>query len=150
MSGLPIDVSYRDAGADRDTGPNRPNLIGDPQTGSGNGLTAPFFNVTPIGTSGSAFGRPAKGTFGNLGRNALRGPGWWNVDASLFKRFRIKGDSSVEFRVEAQNVFNHINLGNPDSQVGVPGNNNANAGFITGMAANALPRNLQFALRLLF
>ena len=54
MSGLPFNVSYRDSGADRDTGPNRPNLIGDVQLGSGNGLTAPYFNVTPIGASGSA------------------------------------------------------------------------------------------------
>jgi outer membrane receptor protein involved in Fe transport len=152
MSGLPFQggPSYRDANADRDTGPNRPDLIGDPQTGSGDGLTSPYFNVIPIGSPGSAFGRPAKGTFGNLGRNALRGPGWWNVDASLFKRFKIKGESNLELRVEAQNVFNHINLGNPDTEIGVPGNLNPNAGFITGMAANALPRNLQFALRLLF
>jgi outer membrane receptor protein involved in Fe transport len=150
QSGLPFNVSYRDAGADRDTGPNRPNIIGDAATGSGDGLSSPYFNVTPIGSSGSAFGRPAKGTFGNLGRNALRGPGWWNVDASLFKRFRIKGDSNLELRVEAQNVFNHINLGQPDSEIGVPGNNNTHAGFISGMAANALPRNLQFAVRLLF
>jgi len=151
MSGLPLDdVGYRDAGADRDTGPGRPDLIGDPKMGSGDGITSPYFNVTPIGTSGSAFGRPAKGTFGNLARHALRGPGWWNVDASLFKRFRISGERNVELRVEAQNVFNHINRGNPDAEIGVPGNNNTHAGFISGMAANALPRNLQFALRLLF
>jgi len=152
MSGLPFQggPSYRDAGADRDTGPNRPNLIGDPQLGSGDGRTSPYFNVNPIGSPGSAFGRPAKGTFGDLGRNELRGPGWWNVDASLFKRFRLKGDSALEFRIEAQNVFNHVNLGNPDSEIGVPGNNNANAGFITGTAANSLQRNLQFALRLQF
>jgi hypothetical protein len=150
MSGLPFNVSYRDAGADRDTGPNRPNLIGDAQAGSGNGLDSPYFNVTPIGSSGSAFGRPARGTFGDLDRNALRGPGFWNVDASLFKRFRITEQSNLEFRVEAQNVFNHVNLGNPDSEIGVPGNLNANAGRITGTAPNWNPRNLQFAVRFQF
>jgi len=152
QSGLPLQggPSYRDAGADRDTGPNRPNLIGDPKMGSGDGLTSPYFNVIPIGSPGSAFGRPAKGTFGNLGRNELRGPGWWNVNASLFKRFQIKGDARLELRIEAENVFNHINLGNPDAEIGVPGNNNTHAGFISGMAPNAVPRNLQFAARLLF
>jgi hypothetical protein len=149
MSGLPFNVSYRDAGADRDTGPSRPNLVGDAQVGSGDGLTSPYFNVIPIGTSGSAFGRPAKGTFGDLERNALRGPGFWNVDASLFKRFDIKS-VDLEFRIEAQNVFNHVNLGQPDGTVGIPGNDNANAGRITGLAANAQQRNLQFALRLQF
>src|SRR5262249_6687912 len=74
MSGLPFNVSYRDAGSDRDTGPSRPNLIGDPQTGMGDGLSSPYFNVTQIGTSGSAFSRPATGTFANLPRNELRGP----------------------------------------------------------------------------
>jgi len=147
MSGLPFNPGYRDAGQDRDTGPGRPNLIGDPATGSGDGLTTPYFNVIPIGTAGSAFGRPVRGTFGDLGRNELRGPGFWNVDASLFKRFGLGGDRTFDFRVEAQNVFNHVNLGNPNSEIGVPGNLNATAGFITGTAPNHVQRNLQFALR---
>jgi outer membrane receptor protein involved in Fe transport len=150
QSGLPFNVDYRDSGSDRDTGPNRPDMIGDPDVGSGDGLTSPYFNVTPIGTEGSAFGRPAAGTFGNLPRNELRGPGWWNVDASLFKRFGLGSRADLEFRLEVQNLFNHINLNNPDANIGVPGNNNPSAGFITSMAPNALPRNLQFALRLQF
>jgi hypothetical protein len=150
MSGLPFNVSYRDSGADRDTGPGRPDLIGDPAPGSGDGRSSPYFNVIPIGSSGSAFGRPARGTFGNLPRNELYGPGWWNVDASLFKRFSLGGERHLEFRVEAQNVFNHVNLGNPDSNIGVPGNNNPNAGFITSTASNHVMRNLQFALRFQF
>jgi hypothetical protein len=150
QSGLPFNVQYRDAGADRDVGPNRPDLIGDPAPGSGDGRTTPYYNVTPIGSAGSAFGRPARGTFGNLPRNEIRGPGYWNVDASLFKRFRVKGESNLELRIEAQNVFNHVNLGNPDDTIGVPGNLNPNAGFITGTAANAVQRNLQFVLRFEF
>jgi hypothetical protein len=150
QSGLPFEASYRDSGADRDAGPNRPDLIGDEQVGSGDGLSSPYFNVAPIGSAGSAFGRPGAATFGNEPRNDMTGPGWWNVDASLFKRFNLGSRSDLELRIEAQNVFNHINLNNPDSTIGVPGNNNTNAGFITSMAPNALPRNLQFALRLQF
>jgi outer membrane receptor protein involved in Fe transport len=150
MSGLPFNVSYRDSGQDRDVGLNWPNLIGDAQPGSGDGISAPYFNVIPIGTSGSAFSRPARGTFGDLGRNQLHGPGFWNVDASLFKRFRLTGSANLEFRVEAQNVFNKVNLGQPDGEIGVPGNNNANAGKITGTAPNWNPRNVQFALRFEF
>ena len=150
MSGLPFNISYRDAGQDRDTGPNRPDLIGDPAVGSGDGINEPYFNATPIGTSGSAFGRPARGTFGNMGRNELRGPGFWNVDASLFKLIPIRGRSTLELRVEAQNVFNHVNLGNPNSEVGVPGNNNPTAGFITGTAPNHVMRNVQFGARFTF
>ncbi len=148
-SGQPFNVEYRDAGQDRDTGPNRPDLVGDPEMGSGDGRTAPYFNVTPIGTEGSAFARPAVGTFGNLERNAYTGPGWWNVDASLFKRFAF-GRRALELRFEVQNVFNHVNLGNPDGGIGVPGTDNPNAGMITGVANNWVGRNIQFGARLQF
>ena len=42
-------------------------------------------------------------------RNALRGPGFWNVDFILSKRVRF-GTRAVQFRVEAYNLFNHPNL----------------------------------------
>ncbi|PYV29712.1 MAG: hypothetical protein DMG09_29360 [Acidobacteria bacterium] len=148
QSGLPFNVNYRDAGADRDTGgDDRPNLIGDPQTG---GSREKYFNATPIGSSGSAFSRPAKGTFGDLPRNALRGPGYFRVDASLFKRFAITERTNLEFRFESVNFFNHVNLGNPDATIGVPGNDNANAGRISSVAygGNDLMRNVQWALKL--
>jgi len=148
QSGLPYNVTYRDAGADRDVGPNRPNLIGDP---SGPGNRDQWFNTTPIGSPGSAFARPAVGTFGDLPRNDLRGPGYWRMDASLFKRIKFN-DKAVELRIESVNVLNHVNLGNPDSEIGVPGNNNANAGRITSTAFfGADPqRNFQFAVKFIF
>ena len=64
-------------------------------------------------------------------RNSLRGPGYWRVDASVFKHFQLAGTNVLEFRIEVVNLFNHVNLGNPDSEVGVPGNDNTNAGRIT-------------------
>jgi outer membrane receptor protein involved in Fe transport len=148
-SGLPFNVSYRDSGADRDTGPSRPDLIGDPE---GPKTIDQWFNAAAIGSSGSAFARPARGTFGNLPRNELRGPGYWRTDASLFKHFRIGGNRLLEFRAEAVNLFNNVNLGNPDSEVGVPGNPNPNAGRINSTAFfGADPqRNFQFAVKFVF
>jgi hypothetical protein len=149
-SGIPFNVGYRDSGADRDTGPGRPNLIGDPKAGGG--TRDRWFNTTPIGTSGSAFGRPAVGTFGNLERNALRIPYYRRTDASLFKHFRVGGTRDLEVRVEAVNLFNVVNLGYPDSTIGVPGNDNPNAGRISETAFfNADPqRNFQFAVKFQF
>ena len=150
QSGLPFSVNYRDAGADRDTGGNnRPNLTGDPE---GPQTRDQWFNATPIGSSGSAFSRPARGTFGDLARNSLRGPGYWRTDASIFKHVRMTGSRMIELRIEAVNLFNHVNLGNPDSEIGVPGNNNTNAGRINSTAYfNADPqRNFQFAVRFTF
>jgi hypothetical protein len=147
QSGIPYNITYNNAGSDRDTGPNYPNLIGDP---SGPGTKNQWFNATPIGSPGSAFARPAAGTFGNLGRNALIGPGFWQVDASLFKHFRLGGDTRLELRMEVVNLFNHTNLGQPDGNVGVPGNPNTDAGVISSTAAQYQPRQVQFAVRVQF
>jgi hypothetical protein len=149
QSGLPFNVGYRDAGQDRDTGPNRPNLIGDPD---GPKTRDQWFNAAAIGASGSAFGRPARGTFGDLPRNALRGPGYWRTDASLFKDFAFGVSRHLQLRIEVVNLFNNVNLGNPDSEVGVPGNPNTNAGRINSTAYfNADPqRNFQFAAKITF
>jgi len=74
----------------------------------------------------------------------------WNVDASLFKRFHFTDRTNLELRIEATNVFNHVTLGDPDTTVGVPGNDNPNAGRITSVGPNWQPRNLQFGLRFQF
>jgi outer membrane receptor protein involved in Fe transport len=146
-SGLPFNVTYANAGQDRDVGPNRPDLIGD---ASGPQTADQWFNTTPIGSAGSAFGRPAAGTFGNLPRNNLRGPGYWRSDASLFKHFKLGGTNDLEVRIEAVNLFNTVNLGLPDSEIGTPGNPRPNAGRITSTASGDQMRNLQFALRFIF
>jgi hypothetical protein len=153
LSGSPFNVTYRNASVDRDTGANRPDLIGDPAVGEtsrdAQGRLV-WFNATPIGSPGSAFGRPARGTFGNLPRHELRGPGFWQTDLSFFKNFAMGAERRLEVRIESVNVFNHVNLGNPDGEVGVPGNDNPNAGRITGTAGNYVPRNIQFGFRFLF
>jgi len=150
QSGLPFEVSYRDAFLERDVPPDRPDLIGDPYAGGG--TQDRWFNATPIGSPGSAFARPAVATFGNLPRNALTGPGYWRVDASLFKRMALTKKAALELRVDAVNLFNHVNLGLPDGDIGVPGNDNPNAGRISSTAYfNGDPqRNLQFGLRFTF
>jgi hypothetical protein len=150
QSGLPFEVAYRNAFQDRDVPPNRPDLIGDPYTGGG--TRDRWFNATPIGSPGSAFARPAVGTFGDMPRNSLTGPGYWRVDASIFKRIALAKKAALELRLEAVNVFNHVNLGLPDREIGVPGNDNPNAGRISETANfNRDPqRNLQFGVRLSF
>jgi outer membrane receptor protein involved in Fe transport len=150
QGGLPFSVNYKDAGADRDAGGNnRPNLTGNPD---GPHTQEQWFNAAPIGSSGSAFSRPAPGTFGTMKANSLRGPAYWRTDASIFKHFKLMSARVLELRVEAVNLFNNVNLGNPDSEVGVPGNNNTNAGRINSTAYfnNDPQRNLQFALRFTF
>src|SRR4029077_15193912 len=55
----------------------------------------------------AAFAMPAPGTNGNLARNALRGPGMYQLDLTLSKKFLFKETKNVEFRAECYNILNH-------------------------------------------
>jgi hypothetical protein len=88
----------------------------------------------------AAFGPNALGTYGTTGRDILPGPGTANVDAGLVKDFAITERIVTTLRFEAFNVFNRVNLGDPNTS-----QNAANFMRITGAGA---PRILQFALRL--
>jgi hypothetical protein len=91
----------------------------------------------------NAFVLQPAGTFGNVGRNTIIGPGFILVDAALLKNFRFTETKSLQFRFEAFNAPNHPNWGNPDTN-----RNSANFGRITGMRGTM--RELQFGLKLLF
>ena len=72
----------------------------------------------------AAFATPQPGTFGNLGRNALRGPGFWQVDLMASKDFRFAGGrQGLQFRVELFNVTNQLNYQQPAASLpnGAPG-----------------------------
>ena len=66
------------------------------------------------------FPAAAKGTFGS-GRNAFTGPRFFNSDISLFKNFAITERVGAQFRFEAFNVFNHVNLGHPNNCIDCTG-----------------------------
>jgi hypothetical protein len=61
----------------------------------------------------AAFAIPKPGTFGNLGRYALHGPGLSQLDFTLHKRFKIDEKRNVEFRAEIYNILNKANYANP-------------------------------------
>jgi len=93
----------------------------------------------------SAYTIPAPYKYGNAGRNSLRGPNLFTADWSLSKRFTVTERTSVEFRWETFNTFNHTNLANPNGAIdaGV-----GSAGVITGIS-NPM-RQMQFGLRIAF
>ncbi len=118
--------------------------VQDPATPGG---ARRYFNV-------DAFALPTVGTFGNIGRNALRGPGFGALDFSIFKRTPITERLKTEFRVEIFNLFNRANFANP----GTSFNSTSTFGLITntrnGSGAPGLgqgePRNIQLALKLVW
>ena len=90
----------------------------------------------------SAFEAPAPFTFGNSGRNIVVGPGAVTVDLSVARDFRLFSGHRVQFRAEAFNLFNRVNLGLPNSTLG-------SAGFGTIRAAESA-REIQLALKYIF
>jgi hypothetical protein len=59
------------------------------------------------------FTYPQAGTIGTSGRNAFRGPRYFNMDATLSKRFKITESAGATLRLEAYNVFNNASFGTP-------------------------------------
>jgi outer membrane receptor protein involved in Fe transport len=107
-----------------------PNLTGDPE---GPQTVAQWFNP-------AAFTPVPSGTFGNAGRNILRGPGWVTFDLSVQRRLVMGSRANLTFRADVFNVFNRANFGLPVSNISA-----ANVGVISTLAGD--PRVAQLSLR---
>jgi len=140
----------------------RPDLIGDPSI---IGSPTQWFNNTVcdpsattgagVCTSSSVFALPTSpgGTvhFGNLGRNAIVGPGFSNTDVSLIKNVRLAGTARIQLRFEVFNLFNQANLGLP-GRVATVGSTSfgviTSTRFPTGDSGSA--RQAQVAVKAMF
>lgn len=130
MSGLPIDVIDSGAGTFYlgANGGGRPNWVSDASATINipNGYYFnPFAFARPTVLSGqlipSSSGTAKAGAtgtdFGNVGRNALRGPNQFNFDFSISKCVRIDDTKNIEFRAEFFNLLNNVNFANPISNL---------------------------------
>jgi len=148
MSGQGFNVSYANCGSDNDVGVCLPDVVGSttPSHRNQNEWYIPATTVLAAnGQTSGPWGRPQAGSFGDVGRNRLVGPRWFDSDLSIFKTVPIREQVRAQFRAEVYNVFNHANLGNPSGCVDC-----GNGGEITNLAPNATMRRMQFALRLEF
>jgi hypothetical protein len=129
---------------------NRPDQI------AGKDITpslSQWFDIT-------AFRRQPLGTAGRSGHNTLYMPGMQRIDFSIFKSFPIRESVKLQFRAEFFNLFNHPAFGAPSATIsgwsGPTSDANAtptaagNFGKITSMNTNYTPRDIQFALKLIF
>ena len=116
QTGTPLTIT---AGSDRNFDGltnDRANLVGDPNLDHGRArseLIEGWFNV-------AAYALPATGTDGTGGRGTVDGPGFRNVDLGLFRDINLPGRSTLQFRAEATNVLNIVNLGNPGTNIAAP------------------------------
>jgi hypothetical protein len=100
----------------------------------------------------AAFAQPALGTFGNLMRNALTGPGFWSVDLAISRQIDLLSTQNLELRLEAFNLFNTFNWGVPGTELTAGGwQANFNAGtFGRVTTQEGLPRIIQLGFKYTF
>jgi hypothetical protein len=145
QSGMPINITTNGNLDGVNAGSQYPNLVGDPYAKNN---SFQWLNQ-------AAFQRPADGQYGTLGRNGLRMPGLWNIDASIMKNFAITETMKVTFRCEAFNLFNHVqpydmstnNTFNGDNPLSGISSSDASFGQISKYRD---ARTLQLALRFAF
>jgi hypothetical protein len=144
-SALPVTVTVDRSVASMPDGnnvsPQRPNVI------AGTAVVPAQQNVSAWINRG-AFSIPADGTFGNAGRNLVRGPALWQADVGVDKRFPIRERLSIDFRVEAFNLFNRAQFGNPASDFSTASFGRITTTVNDGATGSGTPRQFQFALRL--
>jgi hypothetical protein len=95
-----------------------------------------------------AYRLPDPGTWGNLGRGTLRGPGLADLDMSLFKNTSLSEKTRLQFRAEFFNILNRANFGPPNATVFTNGAISPSAGLITTTATES--RRIQMGLKLIF
>jgi len=172
-SGVPFTVENsanrsqnQTSGADRADRPNlRAGFSSNPTSGVSAGCTFRATNGnettvqvgTPVGTpilwfDPCAFEPQPLGTFGNLGRNTLIGPGLSTVDFLVNKHFRISEGRELQFRSEFFNVMNHVNLAPPLAATRqIFDNNGLLAGSYGQITKTTTPsRQIQFGLKYIF
>ena len=91
----------------------------------------------------AAFVQPALGTFGDHERASIKGPGFWTTNLAVSKLIPFATAQSVELRIEAFNLLNHFNWGNPGTNF-----NAATFGRIQSIQGE--PRIMQFGVKYAF
>jgi hypothetical protein len=146
-TGLPVNVTVTRKAADMLDGNNRnqrPDVVPGVSIYPAAQTITSWFNP-------AAFVVPAKGTWGNLGRNVGRGPGYWEMDTALEKITSIRAKTNLKFRVEAFNLFNQPIFANPAANISAA----SSFGRITnvlnsGAVGTGTPRRLQLMARVEF
>jgi hypothetical protein len=166
QSGRPINIVTDEGGVND-------NFVERPDTLPGVNPILAHWTPTTGYLNPNAFAYPAmtaadpNGYFGDLGRDQIYGPGFWNYDFSTTKNFQLRERLVLQFRAEFFNIFNHPNFALPSNVITpgfladhvTPNPNASTAGLITqtpdvaqgnpGLGGGG-PRVMQFGLRLQF
>jgi len=117
QSGMPFTISVfgdtANAGTVLGENPIRANVTGQPIFASGTRNANEWFNP-------AAFATPPAYTFGDEGRNSVYGPRLRTLDLAVARSFQLTERASFQFRAEAFNLLNMVNLGTPNRFVNTP------------------------------
>jgi hypothetical protein len=135
-TGMPLNITVNGNPSNTGSGVDRPNVVGNWHLA--NPSVGEWFNT-------AAFVANAPYTYGDAGRNIIRGPGLIDLDLALHKSFRITERVSAQLRVESFNATNTPALGAPNTVLG-----NALFGQITATATGTSSRDNQLGLKVVF
>jgi hypothetical protein len=150
-SAFPNSISYSTQSTSFGGG-NRPDLVSGASITSVKNLgkvqrdssgRVVFWSTDDIAKLKATFQSPQLGTIGNVPKNSFRGPKYWDVSMAVLKNMRITESSSVQFRGEFFNLFNHVDFADPNFSI-----DSGTFGRITAQRND--PRIIQLALKLNF
>jgi len=147
-TGLPVNITVDRSATvmpDGNSANQRPNYV------AGVSLTPPGGSTPGLWINPEAFVVPAAGTWGDLGRNAFRGPALWQIDMALQRRIALRERMALEMRGEVFNTLNRAQFGNPLADISAP----SSFGRITSLVnttptGSGTPRQIEIAMRLVF
>ena len=147
-SGESLSITSGRDGALTGVASQRPNqILANPYLDRSSRPLTQYFNP-------AAFAPPPSGTYGNMGRSNVKGPGMWQFDLALSRMFNFRESQRIEFRAEAYNVLNHFQPASPAPLSGPPASTvgtNINSANTFGLIRTAAdPRIVQFALKYVF
>jgi hypothetical protein len=137
FTGTPFSVGSSGASLNAPGNSQYADLVGTPTKLDGIGPDNPYYDK-------SAWAPVTEVRPGTSSRNSVYGPGWWNIDLSLFRRFPI-GRFTLEARAEAFNLTNTPHFNNPNSSVN-------SSGFMTidSTSGDSPERQIRLGIRLQF
>jgi hypothetical protein len=139
MSGLPLNFGCTCTSINTPGNSQSPELVGQFRKLYGVNTT-PWFDTSAFADPSILAGRP---TFGNVGRYIQSGPGFFNLDAALFKEIRVSERFNLEFRTDWYSASNTPQFSNPNVNLG-----DSTFGLVTGTSGGA--RTIDLGLKLGF
>jgi len=147
-TGLPVNITVDRSAAvmpDGNSANQRPNYVLGESLKPPNGST-PLRWINP-----AAFVVPAAGTWGNLGKNAFRGPALWQIDTALQRRFVLRERMALELRGECFNLLNRAQYANPLADISAPSTFGRITSVVnTSPTGSGTPRQFEIAARFVF